>query len=346
MPSQCVRQRVTQHHPPFGHSLGARQRHEVLVEGGDHRRAHRSGDDRDVTRCQRDRGQDDVVRRAAERLPLALDQGIDQQHAGDSLAGVDPEGDLATDREPAELRSQHDLQEEAEPEHGDGDAQHDEQSRRSVRDATAVVGGQRPERNGDQGVDDHRCQDELEGRREGRQQVVDDRAVGEHGAPQVSLQQAAHVVDVLDVERLVQPQADPCRFHLLRRRRPPGGREGRVPGDDLDHEERDQGERQQHDHHQDHAANDVAEHQPGLVYHSAARLTGRRCRWRSGVGAAELGPRDLFGDRDVSDVHRLVVRKVVLVALHRGAQHGGVLRDRGIDRHEVVSDDLLRLLVQ
>ena len=117
-----------------------------------------------------------------------------------------------------------------------------------------------PERHGEHDGEQHRDEGELEGRHEARHEVGQHRLVGDERIPEVAVQHAGDVADVLLPQRVVEPGllGDPLA-HLGARERA-HHEVDRIAGDDPGQRERDDRHAEEDRNQEEQTAGDEDEH--------------------------------------------------------------------------------------
>ena len=168
---QRVAQDVAAQHRPLREPLGPGRAHVVLGERLQHARAQRARDHRGQRQPQRDGRQDE----RAQPAP-AFFQRIQ----------------IAGDRQPAQRHAEDEDQQECQQEVGHADAEQCERGAGAVQRSVVTVGGEDPEREGDQQRDRHGQRGELEARADAAADALDDGLAVADRATEVAAQQAAH----------------------------------------------------------------------------------------------------------------------------------------------------------
>ena len=201
-------ERVAQHVLPDDHALrqahGVLIEHEVGVDGIEHAGAGEAHDGRHGGKGQRHDGQDEVRDDVREDGPVALDEGVDEEEAGHGIGT--PAVGAALQRRPAELHGEQQLEQDREPEAGDGEAGDREEAQGMVDDGIAPCRRDDAERNAEQDGDDDGDQGQLDGRRHAREQILGDRALRVEAGAEIAGDDGLEIAPELHGERLVEPE--------------------------------------------------------------------------------------------------------------------------------------------
>src|SRR5438309_7255816 len=216
--NERVAQPVAKDHESLLKALGARGPHVVLAEDLEHARAGHSRNHRGREIAEREGGQHEMEKAAAECNEIAGEQAVDDEEARPRRWRGNEVVDAGTARKPAELVVEETDHDEAEPEDRNRTADQRPQPYEMVGKPAARNRGPDTRRNADEDRDDESGQRELDGGRERIEQVVGDRTAGPDASTEIAVREADNVREVLLGKRPVEVVLRPeCRDLLIRR---------------------------------------------------------------------------------------------------------------------------------
>lgn len=144
------------------------------------------------------------MQRVQQRCHVLIDERVDHVEAGDRLRP--PAFHAAGQRRDAEAHGKEQLQQDGEPEAGNGEARDGDEAQPVIHPGIAPQRADDAERHAYQCGDHHRDKRELQCRRQPAKQILRDRAPGINAAAHVAAEDGLHVAQELNVQRLVQTQ--------------------------------------------------------------------------------------------------------------------------------------------
>src|SRR3546814_5000394 len=149
-------------------------------------------------------------------------------------------------RQPFEMDGEIELQQQTEPEGGQGDAGNRQNAHDMIDPAVLVHGRDHAERHADSDAERHGDQHQFYGGGEVAQQLLQDRFGGDDGATEIPMQDAAKIGDVLFGQGSVEAVFVPDDLHHIFGRILAGHQAGRVAGGNVGDDEHDRQQAEQH----------------------------------------------------------------------------------------------------
>src|SRR6266511_778731 len=246
-------------HPPLAKALGPGRSNVVLVGDVQHRSPRDPGDDRERDGAQGNRRQYQVLEGIHQQIRAAGQEGVDDHEMGHAIEvhpGVEPTGG----RQPPELDGEEELERVPQHEDRDRDPEQRDDRHQAVANALDVSCGQPPERDPQADREDQGRNCQLDRAREANRELADYRPIVDDALAQVTAEELAQVVQILDVERLIQAQVLADLRHPVGRGVLAAQRDRRVAGQQVDERKDDDGQAEQHRDRRQDPTDDVLQH--------------------------------------------------------------------------------------
>ncbi len=256
-----VAQPVAPHHAPPRNALGARGADVVLAQHRQHRAAGHPGDVGGHHQAQRRRRQHQLV----EPVERVVEPGV------------------ADHREQSPVQREHQQDEDAGDEYRKRQPDQRQQARGVVDRPVAVQRRPDPDGHADHAADDQRRQRQVDGVRQHRADVGQDRPAGHHRAAEVARQRSREEVHVLPPDRHVEAEFGVQRGDALRRRAVAQDGDRRIARHDADDQEHQRKDGKQRRDRRDQTADDVPRHGRPCAGHPCRSGMALAKTWMAGT---------------------------------------------------------------
>ena len=199
-----------------------------------------------------------------------------QHHLPQIAQRIVEERGKAAGGQQAKLEGKDEHQKRGQPEIGNGAENGRDGRDHAVGKAQMAIGGERPERNGNQIGDDEGEQRELQRHRQPLQDLRADLDAILEGPAEVAGERLAEPFEILDVQGAVEPVQGFEPHDRLRRGVDAEGRAGRRAGHDVDGDEQDERGDEKGRHEQRQPGENEADHGAASTWRRSRREAGRR----------------------------------------------------------------------
>jgi hypothetical protein len=145
-------------------------------------------------------------KRVFEDHPISCDQTIDKEEAGEGDWRIDHRIEPSSNRKKMKPCSEKELKHDPQPEHGNGNTRHGEETSAVVNPGISVNGGENSEENTEEDGEGDRNKDQLEGSWQKELYIFPDLVTGPNRPAKIPLQETSHIGDVLNDEGLIQTE--------------------------------------------------------------------------------------------------------------------------------------------